>query len=334
MYMDGPKYYVAGHGSAGEVYSLDKLICTFKLHSYSRERNGGQRLLDAIAARMLLHFDHWESHKIGTYRDQFSIKCPDGESFFLGVGLNGGGLPDNTARIEFNPNKVAETWEFQAVWSACWEVSGGQITIKQYDLAIDLPERRENVTLEKDGRLYEERRRSDADRTQYLGQRNAPGRCKLYNKQLETGLPQPLTRLELTLAFEDSPPEVVAKRLPRVTVAAPAQTSMELPRLNDTDLFILTTLAREPERLCELGRRKRETLRPWLDLINRPVSFDRVAYGVVWRALLDFLAPRDCTVQTPYDNAFLTVEKLSPDAPEWMRRAADAEQPKLTESGL
>ena len=331
--MTGMKYYVAGHGPAGEVYSLDKLVCVFHLHSFSREQNGGQRLLNAIAARMLLHFDHWQSWKIGTYRDQFSIKCPGGESFFLGVGLNGGGLPDNTARIEFNPNKVGDTWELQSVYNACWEISGGQITIKQYDLAIDLPERRENVTLEKDGRLYEERRRSDADRTQYLGQRNAPGRCKLYNKQLETGLPEPLTRLELTLAFEDSAPEVVAKKLPRVTVSAPAQTDMELPRLNDTDLFILTTLAREPDRLCELGRRKRETLRPWLDLVSRPVTFDRVAYGEVWRALLDFLAPMDRTAWTPYDEAFTTVEKLLPDAPEWMRRATQDGQPKLTEGG-
>lgn len=301
MYM---RYFVAGHGEHGEVYSLDKLVVTFQLHSLSREDTGKQRLLDEIAGRLLLQYDHWISGKIGTYHDQFRIKCPDGESFYLGVGLNGGRLPDNSARVEFNPNKVGSTWELAVVYNACWRISAGRVTIKQYDLAIDYPVPREDVAMLKDARLYEERRRSDADRTQYVGQRNAPGRCKLYNKQLEQGLPDPLTRLELTIGFEDSPPERAARYMPAVvSTRGTVQTEMELPRLTDTDLFILTTLAREPERINELGRRKREALRPWVEVVNQPLRFDTQAYGTVFRALLDFLQP----MEEPFAPAFVDV---------------------------
>lgn len=312
------KYWVAGVGGNGEVYSLDKLVVVFHLRSISRERNGGQRLLDELAGRLLLQYDHWQSWKIGTYRDQFSIKCPDGESFFLGVGLNTGGLPNNTARVEFNPNKVGSSWELAVVYNACWNISGGQLTIKQYDLAIDYPIPREDLRLIKDARLYEERCRSDADRTQYLGQRNQPGRCKLYNKQLEQGLAEPLTRLEMTVAFEESAPEMVRRQMPQVvSVAGVVQTEMELPRLTDTDLFILTTLAREPERIRELGRRKRETLRPWLDVVNQPMRFDVEAYGLVWAGLMSWLHPIGDAPETPFADVWAQVLKTPARAPEW-----------------
>lgn len=315
MYM---RYFVAGHGEHGEVYSLDKLVVVFHLHSLSREKNGGQRLLDELAGRLLLQYDHWTSGRIGTYHDQFSVKCPGGDSFFLGVGLNTGRLPDNSARVEFNPNKVGSTWELAVVYNACWRLSGGRVTIKQYDLAIDYPVPREDVTLLKDARLYEERRRSASDRTQYVGQRNAPGRCKLYNKQLEQGLDKPLTRLELTIDFEDSAPERAAQYMPAVvSTRGTVQTEMELPRLTDTDLFILTTLAREPERIHELGRRKREALRPWVEVVNQPLRFDTQAYSPVFRALLDFLQP----MAEPGSPAFVDVTTVFADETERRQQA-------------
>ena len=58
---------------------------------------------------------------------------------------------------------------------------------------------RENCFLVKDRRMYIERRHG-AEFTQYLGAKSSRvGRVKLYNKQAESNLDYPLTRLELTL---------------------------------------------------------------------------------------------------------------------------------------
>src|SRR5699024_1046136 len=109
----------------------------------------------------------------------------------------------------------------------------------------------------------EEIRRSASDRTQYVGRRNAPGRCKLYNKTMEAGLGVDVTRLELTLAGDAcTVPDVLAVwprvlRLPGVQ-----QLGSEWLALNETDRFILRTLWQQPGRLGELSRRKREKLGP------------------------------------------------------------------------
>lgn len=71
--------------------------------------------------------------------------------------------------------------------------------IKRFDLAVDIPVEREKARLMKDGRVYSERRHGK-DWTEYLGaQASHIGRVKLYNKQSEAGLTEPLTRLEITL---------------------------------------------------------------------------------------------------------------------------------------
>lgn len=67
----------------GGVYSCDKIQLVFRLRHET-----SQGLLDALAAVQWFEFDHWESRKFGTYRNQFRIVCGDkGErSFWLGVG--------------------------------------------------------------------------------------------------------------------------------------------------------------------------------------------------------------------------------------------------------
>ena len=70
----------------------------------------GQGLLDQMARQGWFEYDHWESRKFGTYRNQFSVKCgADGKlSYWLGVGMvaYGKSRPSDTAKLEFNPNKV------------------------------------------------------------------------------------------------------------------------------------------------------------------------------------------------------------------------------------
>ena len=179
------KYKRPVEEKTGGVYSCDKIQLVYRLRF-----GEGQELLDQMARQSWFEYDHWESRKFGTYRNQFSVKCgADGKlSYWLGVGMvaYGKSRPSDTAKLEFNPNKVGGErsllWLLRQLWSRAKLREGCEV--KQWDLACDWPEPREWYSLRKDARLYEEVMRSKADRTQYLGERNKPGRCKLYNKQV------------------------------------------------------------------------------------------------------------------------------------------------------
>lgn len=275
------KYLLQAAGRRGAIYSCDKLVLGFK----ALGRNA-QHLLDWLGGPLAPEFSRWESRRLGTFRDQFSISCTGGGTFWLGVGLNTAGAPDWKAiRLEFNPNKVGDTPEFSRVWSCLLGCTVGRTRLVRWDLAVDFPVPLESCVLVKDRRLYEEVRHSAADRTQYLGQRNSSGRCKLYNKQLEQGLPEPLTRIELTLDLEDSTRERAGELWPVVYTAGAADCS----GLNDTDAFILRTLVQAPERINELGRRKRDKLAPLLAASNVPLPFDADAFDAVVRQISGML---------------------------------------------
>ena len=159
--------------------------------------------------------------------------------------------------------------------------------MKQWDLACDWAAPREQYSLRKDARLYEEVTHSASDRTQYVGARNMPGRCKLYNKQLQSGLDAPLTRLELTIGGLPGPHEVAAM-WPTVYRLADVQASAEVAALNDTDRFIFATLLDAPDRINELGRRKRERMAALLDAARYRVEFDPVAYTEVLHGVAQY----------------------------------------------
>ena len=262
----------------GGVYSCDKVQLVYRLRF-----GEGQELLDQMARQGWFEYDHWESRKFGTYRNQFSVKCgADGKlSCWLGVGMvaYGKSRPSDTAKLEFNPNKVGGErsllWLLRQLWSRAKQREGCEV--KQWDLACDWPEPREWYSLRKDARLYEEVMRSKADRTQYLGERNKPGRCKLYNKQVESGLTSPLTRLEITVEGLAGPHQVAAL-WPTVYRMADVQGDAEIAALNDTDRFIFATLLDAPDRLNELGRRKRARFAGLLEKCRYRVEFDPQAY--------------------------------------------------------
>ena len=65
----------------------------------------------------------------------------------------------------------------------------------------------------KDGRNYEAH--ISGALTEYLGQRNKPGRVKVYDKTAEAGLDDPLTRVELTVDATWSA-EKIMEQLPTV----------------------------------------------------------------------------------------------------------------------
>ena len=125
--------------------------------------------------------------------------------------------------------------------------------VNRFDLAIDLPVDRQRCFLIKDARMYIERRHG-REFTQYLGAKSScVGRVKLYNKQIESGLDYPLTRLELTLNPNEPYEEV---RFPTVYIINTVASGDDV-RVTETDRFILGALLQGYGSLNDLGRKTR-----------------------------------------------------------------------------
>lgn len=275
------KYFMPVRTSTGDTYSIDKLLLDFKL----RYQGGGEwatGFLGFLASDMSISCEHWVSWKIGSFREQFTFDCGDENSFWVGVGLNDGtGRVVNRVRLEFNPNKVAETYVFTKVFNALFSWAAGPPGVVRFDLAVDFPVLRSDCHLLQDRRKYEEYRKNEKDRTQYLGERNKPGRCKLYNKALEVGLGYPLSRFEITVSGEAMAYKDVLALWPQVLVWDDLQMSFDGVKLNDTDRFIMKALIINPELISELGRRKREKIECIMERYTRFLGIDKLVYETI-----------------------------------------------------
>ena len=126
--------------------------------------------------------------------------------------------------------------------------------------------------------MYEEVRKSSEDRTQYLGERNKPGRCKLYNKALEAGLGYPLSRLEITLSGETIDYKDLLGIWPQVLILDDLQLVFDGLKLTETDRFIVRSLILDPGRIAELSRRKRQKIAGIMTQYIRFLEIDKAAY--------------------------------------------------------
>lgn len=108
-----------------------------------------------------------------------------------------GGKANNRGFVEFNPNKCEKNGKrfVQAMYSL-----GCIFSLKRYDIAIDVPIARTKVRTIRDKRKYEYIASNGI--TEYLGQRNNPGRVKIYDKSAEHGFDEPVTRVELTVSAQ------------------------------------------------------------------------------------------------------------------------------------
>lgn len=153
--------------------ALDKWVLPFRVNTFTSNRVGGYRFL-------------W---------------VYDFEDSTVSVGyahIDGSGKTDaGLGFVEYNPNKVGEQGAALVRYLIGY---GVEVVPVRYDMAIDFPIMRDTVRVVKDGRKYG-CEISDS-MTEYLGQRNKPGRVKVYDKSAEAGLCEPLTRVELTCAAE------------------------------------------------------------------------------------------------------------------------------------
>lgn len=298
--------------SNGDVYSIDKLVLDFRL----KVRSGGEWAEDFLfflSFDMFTYFKNWSTNKIGSYKEQFTFDCGDGNSFWAGVGLNDGtGKVVNRVRLEFNPNKVAQNYVFVRVFNRLLVLSSRPPQVVRFDLAVDFPVLRSDCFLIKDQRLYEEYRKSTEDRTQYLGSRNKAGRCKLYNKALEAGLGYPMSRLELTIGGDSMSYEDVLAIWPKVLIWDDLQMAFDGEKLTDTDRFIIKSLIMHPDRIYELSYYMKKRIERTMIRYTRFLQLDETIYQriisqlYIYSQLLDFDFALD-----PFSGLRIRVDNLS-----------------------
>lgn len=95
--------------------------------------------------------------------------------------------------IDFNPNKVPDD-----VISSFWLMLRAECLdcrLLRFDVAFDFPFHRSDIYMLPSSRCTNR----NFESTQYYGTRHKHGSVKLYDKQLESNLPVPVTRLEVTI---------------------------------------------------------------------------------------------------------------------------------------
>ena len=229
----------------------------------------------------------WEGKKPGTFYTQYIFKLTDDRSFWLGHGLIATGISLDRYRLEFNPNKVAENETFKIIHRLLLQYHRKSLShIARFDLAIDIPIDREKCFLVKDRRLYIERRHG-VEYTQYLGAKSASvGRVKLYNKNAESKLDYPLTRLELTLD-----PKIPYEKINFPTVYYLKSTSANIGniKMTDTERFILNAILQGYGTLNDLGRKIRDKIEILMEDYVCQVSILSKTYDKVLAQLDSYL---------------------------------------------
>lgn len=182
----------------GMTASLD--MVRMRIETYD---DGGYEILigslDKVPSDKTFYYRAEGAHK---YTNLWTFEF-GGESVTVGLGFNkpGSKIDKTTGFVEFNPNKLGGKKAFYKLWQHL-EKGVRRYELVRFDVAIDIEQKRECFQLLRDRRRYEYT--SDKSITEYLGRKSHEGRVKLYDKQAEADLKNPLTRIELTCGDRDS----------------------------------------------------------------------------------------------------------------------------------
>lgn len=291
------------------TYSIDNIVVWFRL--YYPEDVLCQEILDFISNRLDFDYDHFQSFKFACFRDQFSFRLGDGYSFWLGASFNGAkGTADPFVALDFNPNKVMRFQHFAEIYNFVL-ARAKQVDFKRFDLAIDIPVKRSDVF------MYKGRRKLTVDPdeeeelfignswenfTHYLGRRSSVGRVKLYNKQRESKLNYPLTRVELTCA----PDSDMDKYMPTVKYFDDLQMVFNDLKISGSDRLILRRVLEHPDELGELSYYQRKRFDDILEHYTKMVEVNKGIYALILLNLNKFRTMIDLSgyEKLPFNNGF------------------------------
>ncbi len=282
------------------TYSIDKVILTGKFFYRNAElfmrdlsvlelKDG--YLEDKPFDKFVDNMGYYISHRIGTYMNNFNIKLIDdrGEqsSFYLGVVLNSGNDKVEQWKIEFNPNKILPCPFFEKMLGLLKKYTvPSRVKLKSWDLSIDIPLNRCDVSLERDKRMYQLITKSTQDRTEYLGTRHTCGFCKLYNKTIESNLDYNLTRFEITL---DTMNYInLLSKMPKLLMLRNSQMTLDvLSTLSSNQIVMLELLMLHPEYMQRLEKKAKAKYKACFDKLSQDFIVDKKCF--------DYLVERVCS---------------------------------------
>lgn len=153
---------------------------------------------------------------IGKYKYLWTITCKNTTVTVLYCfnGYTPNGDDKRRVVLEFNPNKL-EYDDFNEIHQVIRCLV--DLEVVRCDLAIDIPIPRKFAHMVKDKRNYEYHDYNQNGVTEYLGSRNNTNRVKLYDKEKESELDIPMTRLEYTckpsiMEFDKVKAKVIVER--------------------------------------------------------------------------------------------------------------------------
>lgn len=310
-------YYRPIYTNDGLTLSIDGLVIDYYM-SNPKDRDEFAKMLSTLDLRYAVNTRRWPSLRIGTFRENLTLTFADGSSFYIGFGLNEVKPNFGRIRLDVNPNHCVRHQVFQIILGylnmTCKKF---RTTVRRFDLAIDLEADRADVELLKDHRAYMEIRKSQTDRTQYLGGRSTGNRTKLYNKSLESRLNTPLTRLELTLD-----PSVPYSKItwPKAYVIKTRQAQLdELAHLTDTERALLDGILAGNIDLTRLGRKTRLKLEQYMNGYVQWITVSPSDYQQILNRLhtLTDYPNSDLGVDTVLDNP----PRPRPSLPAWVEKA-------------
>ena len=307
------------------IVSIDNIVADFYISEPSA-RIALMKILEQLPLQYAVDVRNWTSFKIGSFRENFTIAMQDGTSFWLGAALNSRKTEWGRIRLDFNPNKVGEHETFQLLLLyVVQHTRPMHRTLKRFDLAIDIPIVRQDVFLVKDKRVYIERRHGQ-EWTQYLGPKSSTvGRVKLYNKQIESKLLYPLTRLELTLDPATPYTEIA---FPTVYYLDDLQIQMDdLFKITDTENFILNALLQGFGSVDMLGYKTRKKIEMLLSKYVRKIEICEKDYNAVLRQLSRYVSSG-----IAYDTSLTDQPpQYVPQLPDWVTEIDNEVQVGLDE---
>lgn len=248
--------------STNAIYSLDMVRLNIDFGTHLDEFT---KYLQHIADYDLRYeITDYQSFKPFKYRHLWAIKDTKTE-YSWSIGLDLGRNTDDRSKgfIEFNPNKCENSVPFNEFWER-FSLFCPFRQLVRYDLAIDLPFRRSQCRLKKEGGKNYELFSSDDGLTEYLGCRSHGGFVKLYDKTIESKLDYELTRLEITLDMNDD----FLSKFPTVWVYDPQYNlNLVYADLKSTDKVIISLLREVPEPMFyfnQLSYHMRKKIEPYL----------------------------------------------------------------------
>lgn len=250
-------YYIYEKTSDDFIYSIDNLRICFNIKNFDSFVNSLQPY-NTDDEYLDFKCKYYHSTKYYAFEHLYTFVSFDKKrSFTIGFSQRGRHNFQYDGFIDFNPNKVGE-WVFFSSFYCLFLDNAFDLFLRRYDLAIDLPFKREDVKLIKDRRSYHYLK--DKSVTEYLGKRSNHNYIKVYDKKAESKLDYDLTRIEITV---DPEHEIV---FPEIKIKS-FKDGLSLSDLPDTHRVLLQLLDKVEDPfyyINKLGRRMKAQFEEYL----------------------------------------------------------------------